>query len=259
MENEFHGRVRAVDRAMMLLEAIGGSDGGNRLVDLASRTGMSPSTVHRLLTTLEHRKFVQFNPSDGLWHVGRQAFAIGSAFMRERNFVAPALPLLKRLRNQTRETVNLGVVEEGEIVVINQVESREIGRSISRVGGHAPMSASGMGKAVLASYSTEEISAVIATHGMRRMTTKSLTRRPSLEAELLTIRQTGYAVDDEELMPGLRCVASAVYNDQAQVLCAVSISGLPSRISTERVPVLGRLVAATARELTLSLGGAVPV
>ena len=135
------GTVQSVDRAMAILEVLGEDEEGYRLTDLARRTGLSVSTVHRLLTTLEQRRFVQFDRTDGMWHVGRGAFAVGSAFTRQRNFVAPALPILRRLRDQTRETANLGVVDDGEVVVLTQVESREIMRAITRVGGRAPMAA----------------------------------------------------------------------------------------------------------------------
>jgi IclR family acetate operon transcriptional repressor len=252
------GAVQSVDRAMLLLEALGEDEEGYRLTDLAIRTGLSPSTAHRLLTTLEKRRFVAFNPSDNMWHIGRQSFAIGSAFVRRRNFVAPALPFLRRLRDLTHETANLGIVEEGEVIVLTQVESREIMRAITRVGGRAPMVTSGIGKAILATYPDADVVAIIQRHGMKRLTPKSVVRAGELRDALDTIRRDGYAVDDQEFLMGLRCVAAVVYNDQAEALAAISVSGLASRVPPERVPELGRLVRETARELTLALGGRLP-
>src|ERR1700692_4568880 len=89
---------------------------------------------------------------------------------RRRNFVAPALPFLRRLRDLTHETANLGIVEEGEVVVLTQVESREIMRAITRVGGRAPMVTSGIGKAILATYPDQDVVAIIQRHGMKRLT-----------------------------------------------------------------------------------------
>jgi len=79
-------------------------DEGYRLTDLAVRTGLSTSTVHRLLTTLEKRRFVQFDRDESMWHIGAQSFAVGSTFLRRRNFLTQALPYLRKLRDQTRET-----------------------------------------------------------------------------------------------------------------------------------------------------------
>ncbi len=255
MDKDLLGRVQSVDRALTLLEVLGEDDSGQRLTDLARRTGLSLTTVHRLLTTLEQRQFVQFSLRDNLWHVGRQAYAVGSAFVRDRHFVAPALPLLRRLRDLTRETANLGVVDSGEIVLVNQIESREITRAISRVGGRTPMTASGMGKAILSCYSHDEVSAVIRKSGMRRATSKTITLRQDLDDELERARVNGYAIDSEEFQPGLRCVAAPVYDNQQEVVCAISLSGLPNRMKAERMPTLGRLVAQTAAELTRTLGG----
>jgi IclR family transcriptional regulator, acetate operon repressor len=252
------GAVQSVDRAMLLLEALGEDEEGYRLTDLAIRTGLSPSTAHRLLTTLEKRRFVAFDQSDNMWHVGRQSFAIGSAFIRRRNFVAPALPFLRRLRDLTHETANLGVVDDGEVIVLTQVESREIMRAITKVGGRAPMVTSGIGKAILATYPDEDVIAIIQRHGMKRLTPKSVVRAGELRAALDVVRRDGYAIDDQEFLMGLRCVAAVVYNEQAEALAAISVSGLASRVPQERAPELGRLVRETARELTLALGGRLP-
>jgi len=252
------GAVQSVDRAMQLLEALGEDEEGYRLTDLAIRTGLSPSTAHRLLTTLEKRRFVAFDPSDSMWHIGRRTFAIGAAFIRRRNFVAPALPYLRRLRDLTHETANLGVIDDGEVIVLTQVESREIMRAITRVGGRAPMVASGIGKAILATYADADVAAIIQRHGMKRLTPKSMVRAGQLRDALDGVRRDGWALDDEEYVTGLRCVAAVVYNDQAEALAGISVSGLASRVPEARIPELGALVRDTARELTLALGGRPP-
>jgi len=251
-------RVRSVERALSLLEVLGEREEGFRLTDLTTETGLSHSTVHRLLTTLEARRFVEFDRTENVWHVGRQAFAVGSAFVRQRNFVASALPFLRRLRDQTRETTNLGVIDDGEVVVLTQVESREIMRAITRVGGRVPMVTSGMGKAILATYAPADISAIIEARGMMKRTPQSLARAVDLRAELEIIRVQGYAVDNEEFMHGLRCIGAVVYNHQAEAQCAISVSGLSGRVTQDRVASLGALIKATARELTIALGGVEP-
>jgi len=249
------GSVQSVSRALTLLELLSDEIEGCRLVDLAGRSGLSPSTVHRLLTTLEARHFVQFDPSEGLWHVGRQAFVVGSSFAQHRNFVAQALPYLRQLRDLTRETSNLGIVEDGEIVVLTQVESREITRAITRVGGRVPMMASGMGKAILATYAAEDVAALIARFGMKRLTLATIAAPAALARQLETVRELGYAVDDEEYVPGLRCVAATIRNHAGESLCAISVSGLAVRMTSDRLPQIGKLLARTADDLTRTLGG----
>ena len=252
------GGVQSVDRALLIIETLAEDDEGYRLTDLAVRTGLSPSTVHRLLTTLEKRRFVQFDRDESMWHIGAQSFAVGSTFVRRRNFVTQALPYLRKLRDQTRETANLAVVDDGAMVILTRVESREIMRSVTKVGGRVPMVASGLGKALLSTYSEEDVFAIIQREGMPRLTSKSIVRAGELCKSLHDIRQQGYSVDDEEALIGLRCVSAVVYDDRSEPLAAISVSGKASRVPHDRLPVLGKLVQEVAAELTKALSGAMP-
>src|SRR5215813_628260 len=252
------GGVQSVDRALQIIETLAEDDEGYRLSDLAVRTGLSTSTAHRLLTTLEKRRFVQFDRTESKWHIGAQSFAVGATFTRRRNFVAVAMPYLRKLRDQTRETANLAVVDDESIIVLTRAESREIMRSLTKVGGRVAMVASGVGKAVLATYADDDVSAIIRHHGMPHLTEKSIARASDLFRELAIIRTQGYAVDDEEARMGLRCVAAVVFNDCSEPQAAISVSGMTSRVTQERLPELGRAVREVAAELTAGIGGVMP-
>src|ERR1700704_2627090 len=252
------GGVQSVDRALLIIETLAEDDEGYRLSDLSVRTGLSTSTVHRLLTTLEKRRFVQFDRDESMWHVGAQSFAVGSTFVRRRNFATQALPYLRKLRDQTRETANLAVVDDGAMVVLTRVESREIMRSVTKAGGRVPMVASGLGKALLATYSEQDVFAIIQRDGMPRLTSKSIVQAGELCKSLHDIRRQGYSVDDEEALIGLRCVSAVVYDDCSEPLAAISVSGKASRVPNDRLPVLGKLVQEVAAELTTALGGTRP-
>src|SRR5215468_10275982 len=117
-ENARDGGVQSVDRALSIIETLAEDDEGYRLSDLAVRTGLSTTTVHRLLTTLEKRRFVQFDRTESKWHIGVHSFSVGATFTRRRNFVAQAMPYLRKLRDQTRETANLAVVDDESIIVL---------------------------------------------------------------------------------------------------------------------------------------------
>jgi IclR family transcriptional regulator, acetate operon repressor len=252
------GGVQSVDRALSIIETLAEDDEGYRLSDLAVRTGLSTSTVHRLLATLEKRRFVQFDRTESKWHVGAQSFSVGATFARRRNFAAQAMPYLRKLRDQTRETANLAVVDDESIIVLTRIESREIMRSVTKVGGRVAMVASGVGKAVLATYSDADVNAIICHHGMPRLTEKSIVRPSELFRQLEAIRRQGYAVDDEEACMGLRCVAAVVYSDCSEPLAAISVSGMTCRVTDERLPAVGRAVREVAAELTIALGGVMP-
>jgi len=252
------GGVQSVDRALSIIETLAEDDEGYRLSDLAVRTGLSTSTVHRLLATLEKRRFVQFDRTESKWHIGAQSFSVGATFARRRNFAAQAMPYLRKLRDQTRETANLAVVDDESIVLLVRAESREIMRSLTKVGGRVAMVASGVGQAVLATYADEDVNAIIRHHGMPRLTEKSIVRPSDLFRRLEIVRKQGYAVDDEEACMGIRCVAAVVYSDCGEPLAAISVSGMTSRLTNDRLPLLGRVVRDVATELTLALGGVLP-
>jgi IclR family transcriptional regulator, acetate operon repressor len=233
------GAVQAVDRALLIIETLAEDDDGYRLTDLAVRTGLSPSTAHRLLTTLEKRRFVQFDRSESTWRIGARSFAVGSAFVRRGSFASQALPFLRRLRDQTRETANLAVVDDGAMVILSRLESREITRSVTQVGGRVPMAASGLGKALLSTYSEADVFAIIQRDGMPKLTPKSIVRAGELCRMLHEIRQQGYSVDDEEAQIGLRCVSAVVYDSRSEPLAAISVSGNASRVPDELSCALG--------------------
>lgn len=257
-EADRDGGVQSVDRALSILETLAEDDEGYRLSDLAIRTGLSASTVHRLLATLESRRFVQFDRAESKWHVGVRSFTVGASFARRRNFSTQAIPYLRKLRDLTRETANLAVVDDEFIIVLTRMESREIMRSLTQVGGRVPMVTSGVGKAVLATYSDEDVGAVIRHHGMPRLTERSIVRPSDLFKELEKIRKQGFALDDEEACMGLRCIAAVVYNDCAEPLAAISVSGMTSRLTDDRLPEIGQIVREVAGELTVALGGVFP-
>ena len=108
------------------------------------------------------------------------------------------------------------------------------------------------------SYSDADVSAIIHHHGMPRLTEKSIVRPGDLFKELERVRRQGFAIDDEEACMGLRCIAAVVYNDCAEPLAAISVSGMTSRLTDDRLPMLGQTVREVAAELTVALGGVMP-
>ncbi|WP_138919463.1 IclR family transcriptional regulator [Oceanicola sp. S124] len=250
--------VKSVRRALDLLILLGASDDGLRVSELARQAELAVSTTHRLLTTLESQGFAQSDPETAVWRVGRTAFTVGQAYGRRRSFIAPALPYLKRLRDQTQETANFGILDGDWLVTVSQVESRQIVRAISPPGGHTPVFCSGMGKALLATWPDPEIIALAARTGLRPMTPRSLTSIEAVLADIARIRRRGYAVDDEEHIQGLRCVAAVVWSPTGEPACAISISGLAARLAPERLEITGTQVRDAAHQLTEHLGGQAP-
>jgi IclR family acetate operon transcriptional repressor len=248
-------QVQSLARGLAILERLAGAESGVALTDLAQRVGLSPSTTHRLLGTMEKMGFVLQAGDLGLWSIGVKAFIVGSAFVENRDLIAIAHPFLRRLMEQSGETTNLAILDTSEAVFLDQVQCREMMRMLARLGSRAPLHASGVGKALLAAMSDAEVAEILHKRGLPHLTVNTIDTPEDLRVALRDIRRVGYAYDDEEHALGLRCLAASVHNEHSEPLAAVSIAGPKSRISDDRVAELGAIVARTARDITDAMGG----
>ena len=252
------GQVQSLTRGLSILEALANADGGLTLTDVARRVALPPSTTHRLLATLEKTGYVYQAGDLGLWYVGLQAFAVGSGFLANRDFVAQSHAYLRRLMEQSGETANLAILDGTEAVFIGQVQCREMMRLLVKLGSRVPLHASGVGKAIFAALPDEQIEAILKLRGLPKITPSTITAAETMWSALRVIRQRGWSFDDEEHALGTRCVAAPIYDEHAEPLGAISLAGPSSRLSDERIRQLGPVVAHTAEELTGRLGGRWP-
>lgn len=255
---ESSGQVQSLMRALSLLECLAQAESGLALTALAERVGLAPSTAHRLLKSMAQRRFVHHDDERGLWSVGVQAFSVGSAFLRGRDFVGVARPIMRELMEVAGESVNLAVLDGGEAVYLAQVECREMMRALARPGGRAPIHCSGVGKALLSALPAREVDLILSRHGLPLLTSKTITDADVLKRSLSAARERGYAFDDEEQVLGMRCVAAVIYDEHTYPLAAVSLSGPTARVTDRRIDDLGRLALRVARQITDKIGGRAP-
>jgi IclR family transcriptional regulator, acetate operon repressor len=252
------GQVQSLTRGLNILEALAKSEAGISLTDIAQRVDLPPSTTHRLLSTLEKMGYVYHEGDLGHWYVGLQAFTVGAGFLANRDFVAQSHAYMRRLMEQSGETANLAILDGTEAVFIAQVQCREMMRILVKLGSRVPLHASGVGKAIFAALPDEQIDAILKVKGLPRITAHTIVAPETMWAALKVIRQRGYSFDDEEHAPGTRCVAATIYDEYAEPLGAISLTGPSSRLPDERIRQLGPIVAHTAEELTKKLGGRWP-
>jgi len=238
------GLVRSLDRALSILDALAATPQGVGLVDLSRHVGIPKSTAHRLLSTLEYRGFVVRCPEDGRYIPGPKVSGVIDAR------AAPRLrSVLEELACQCGESVNLGVLHGPEIVYVERVESSHALRWGLTVGSRVPVHCSGMGKAILAELPPVARQDVLRVVPLRRLSHKTMTDPEALDAELRQVQADGYAIDDEEYMDGVRCIAAAVRRGN-RVVGAVSIAGPALRFTREAAlaqrPALFRTVRAVA-------------
>lgn len=251
------GQVQSLDRALSILERLAEED-GMTLTDLAQSVGLAPSTTHRLLTTLQQRRFADFDEEYSVWVIGVGAFNVGNAFLRNRRIVTLGRPMMRRLMEDVGETVNLAVEDQNELVYVTQFESHAPMRAFFRPGRRAPMHASAVGKAMLAEMDDALLTEILHKKGMPRFTDKTIVDPAALRRELAHIRERGWAVDDEEHTVGMRCVAATIHNEHGDVIAGVSLSGPSVRVTETRLGALGARVVQAANAITEQIGGVVP-
>jgi len=249
--------VRALDRAMALLQALAESD-GLTLTELAQAQGESPATVYRVMTTLAQRQMVELDPRGQVWHVGPGTFRAGAAFLRRTNVVERARAPMQELMRITGETANLGIEQAGEVLFLTQVETHQPIRAFFPPGTRSPMHASGIGKALLAWMPEARRRALVSAGPLDGFTAATITDPAALEQDLDQARRRGFAIDDEERTPGMRCVAAPVFNALGEPVAGVSVSGPVFRLLSADVARVGGLVAAAASEVTVAIGGQAP-
>jgi IclR family acetate operon transcriptional repressor len=256
-ENSAPSSVQVLDRSLSLLSIIADND-GSTLTDLADVSGMAPSTVHRLLTSLANHGMLTHDPESGDWTIGVRAFEIGNAFLRYRKLGTISRPFLKRLMDECGETANIAIEDEGDVVFISQVESHAPMRAFFRPGRRGPIHASGIGKAILSTWSDTDIGQMLSGKTLAHFTEHTLDTLPALLKDIQLIRARGWSIDDEEHTLGMRCIAAPLFNEHGEAIAGISISGPAVRLPKDKLNLLGPVIRRTADELTTAMGGRRP-
>lgn len=249
--------IQSLDKAMGVLHIVANGSGMS-LTEIAEAAGQPPSSVYRMLITLQRHAIVEFDETSQLWHVGAAAFRIGSAFLRRTSIVEQSRTHMQDLMLATGETANLAIADRGEIIFVSQVESHEPIRAFFRPGTRGPIHASGIGKALLAYLPEPRIDAVLERAELTAFTPNTITSRSTLSAELQKIRTCGWSIDDEERNTGMRCIAAPIFNAFGDAVAGISVSGPAVRVAPERDMTFGKYVRDAADNITRAVGGTPP-
>jgi IclR family acetate operon transcriptional repressor len=246
--------VQSLERAFDLLEALA-AGGELGVTELANRTGLVPSTAHRLLHTLTKRGYVTQSPESGRYLLGYKVVEVASGLEHRRERLrAVARPHLEGIQRATGETVNLVVLEADRVVYIDQVEGSRQVRMFTAVGTSVPAHTTGSGKAILAFGAPEVPTTLYGDRELGRLTDRTLTSLAALEDDFKRIRRRGYALDNEEHEEGVGCVAAPVFDHTGRPCAAISVSGPTARILHEHSSELGALLIERAGLVSEALG-----
>lgn len=229
-------------RLTALLTAFRPTDDTLGVSELARRTGLPKSSVSRLCGHLVAQGLFERDGS-GI-RLGLKLFEIGQLALRGRGLVEAARPYLADLREATRNTVHLAVLEGTEVVYLDLLRGPDAPRLPSRIGGRFPAHATAVGKAILA-FSDDDTVEKVLRGGPERVSTRTVTAPGLLRGQLDRVREEGIAYEHEESGAGVVCAASPLRGGDGHALAALSISGWSNRMRTERVAPAVRTAALT--------------
>ncbi|MDT0455903.1 IclR family transcriptional regulator [Streptomyces sp. DSM 41527] len=247
------GGVQSLERAFDLLERMADAGGEVGLSELSGSSGLPLPTIHRLMRTLVACGYVRQQPN--------RRYALGPRLIRlgessSRLLGTWARPFLARLVEETGETANMALLDGDEIVYVAQVPSRHAVRMFTEVGRRVLPHSTGVGKALLAHHSPEEVRALLGRTGMPAATEKTITDPDRFLEALADVRRLGYAVDDNEQEIGVRCLAVPVPNSPTSA--AISISGPTGRVTEAATDKIVPVLQDVAAQLSVALANQTP-
>lgn len=254
--------IQVIERMAALLDVLSRHPDPVSLKQIAIEAGLHPSTAHRILAAMESAGFAA-RGEPGTYRLGIRLLELGNVVKSRIAIGKTAMPLMQELHRQLGESVNLGVRQGDEIVYVERTSSGSASvRVVHLVGARAPLHVTAVGKLFLAEAGGEAVRDYARRTGLPGFTPASLTTAAALESELDRVRQFGVAFDNEEIEPGLRCIAAPVRDDEGQLVAGLSISAPAERHRPDWAPLVRASADAISRALGCpspgSLGGKLP-
>jgi len=236
--------IQSVARALSILELFESSSTELSVTEIANRLDLSMSTAFGLISTLNHKGYLEQNPRDSRYSLGLKLLRLGGLVRKHSILCRKARPFLEQLVNEFSETVHLAVEKNGLVVYIEKIRGDKAIFMQSDVGAENPMYCTGVGKCLLAYMPEERRERILRNMGpLERRGPNTITNLEDLRAELASITTQGYCFDDEEYAPGLICVAAPVRSAGGGVVASVSLSGAKAGIPSKKLTkVTARLV-----------------
>jgi DNA-binding IclR family transcriptional regulator len=242
--------IQVLERSFALLDLLASHPDPVSLKEISERTGLHPSTAHRILNDLTIGRYVD-RPQAGTYRLGMRLLELGNLVKARLDVRDAALAPMRELHKMTLQPVNLSMRQGDEIVYIERAYSERSGMQVVRtVGGRAPLHLTSVGKLFLAHDDPARVRAYAARTGLTGHTRNSITDITKLERELASVRTNGAARDDEELELGVRCMAAGIFDDQGKLLAGLSVSAPADRLEESWLD----RVKGTAAQISSALG-----
>lgn len=241
--------VRAVERALDILLCFSRQTPELSMTQIAEQVGIHKSTVHRLLATLENKRFVQRDPDTGIYRLGIRLLQMAYLTLEQNDLRRIAAPFLRYLGNQYQETIHLAVLDDIDVVFVHIIEGTQRVKLAASLGQRLPAFATASGKAMFAYMQRATVQRIL-DRGMPQYTPNTPHSPEEFFDDLHLIRERGFAISEEEYEYEIHAVAAPVFDIEDQPIASIAIAGPAYRLTRERMNEIGPDVTATARDIT---------
>ena len=242
--------LSSVKKALKVLEAFSDDRTELGVTQIAELLNSHKSSISRILMTLLAEGFVEKNPQTNKYRLGLKMVELGYRALKRFDLKELATPFLEELAAKTNEIIHLAVLDKNNIIYIDKRGREQALTVATTIGGRHPAYCSAMGKVLLAGLPKEKLNDVLAMEPLRRFTPTTITQVPILRKELDRVREQGFAIDNEESFPGIKCVAAPIRNSQGEAVAAISATVPKLRMGKERTKELIQLVTTYAEKIS---------
>lgn len=246
--------VQTLDRALDIIELLSLEKNGIGVTEISHKLDLHKSTVHRLLNALAVRGYVEKEDRHSKYSLGLKFVEIGSHRLNHLELKIEASPSLRSLADRNRQPVHLAILSGNEVVYIEKIEPVANLRMYSQIGKRVPAYCSALGKSLLSEMKDDELKKLLCEIEFKPFTPKTHSTIDQLIADVDSVRQKGWSLDDEEHEPGIRCIASPVRDYTGKIIAAVSVSGDCRIIAPERDSEIAVSVMNTANIISKRMG-----
>lgn len=245
--------VRVIDRAFDILEALAVNGSSMGLSEICRATGISKSTVYRLISTMHNRHYVEKNP-DNTYSIGYKLIETVSLHINHLDLLTEARPCLNDIMHNLGLTAHLGILDGCDVIYLEKTDLYATNKQYTEIGYRSPAYCSSIGKCLLACLSREELEEVMQDCTFERYTPNTITDFSEFKRYLKVVRHQGWAMDNQEYQLGHRCIGAPVYDYRGTAIAAISASGSALQIPDERIESVEKYVIKTAETLSRRLG-----
>ena len=246
--------VQSVERTLDIVETLSEYKTGVGVTTLSKELKLHKSTVHRLLTTLMLRKYVDQDIETSKYKLGMKLFELGNAVLSKLDIRQHALSYLRQLWRNTGETIQLAIVDQYKVLFVDVLETLEKVGVKSNVGERMPLHCSSAGKIWMANLPDDRLEEVIKMIKFEPFTPDTIETSEKLKEDILKAKETGYAVENQEFSPDLISVGAAVRNYRGRVIACITITAPVLRTDAAKIEELGKAVKLTSEKISQSMG-----